>query len=80
MFRTEMRSRTRKFLSLAGAASIFLGLPGTLVALFNGNFTALVLPILFVFGGFLLIGLVVYEQVPKRQRRRKKGHEKKKTC
>lgn len=72
MPRKQMRSKTKKFLSLAGIMSIGLGIPSMFKALFSLNIAGLVLPALFVIGGCLLIGMVVYEQVPKKQRKRRK--------
>ena len=72
MPRKQMRSRTKKFLSVAGLASIVLGAPGALQALLKLDTNALLLPVLFVIGGCLLIGMVVYEQVPKKQRKKRK--------
>ncbi len=72
MPRKQMRSRTKKFLSVAGLASIVLGTPSMLQALLKLDMNALLLPTLFVIGGCLLIGMVVYEQVPKKQRKRKR--------
>lgn len=71
MPRKQMRSRTKKFLSIAGVASIILGVPSTFQALLKLDVNALLLPALFVIGGCILIGMVVYEQVPKRQRQKK---------
>lgn len=66
-----MRSRTKKFLSVVGLASIVLGTPSALQALLKLDTDALLLPVLFVIGDCVLIGMVVYEQVPKKQRKRK---------
>lgn len=72
MPRKHMRSRTKKFLSIAGLASIVLGAPGAFQALLKLDTDALFLPALFVIGGFLLWALVIYEQVPRRQRKKRK--------
>ncbi len=72
MIRKQMRSRTKRFLSAAGLASIVLGTPSALESLLTYNLRAAILPGLFIIGGLLLINMVVREQVPKTHRRKKR--------